>query len=163
MLCVVALGAAGTGLAYVVTFTVIRDAGATTSSLVTYVIPIFSTLAGVVILKEPLGWSEPLGAAVIVVGALMARDRLHLPCEYRRKLRGPWIHGKASSHTKSERVAACSQVCLGVRRVPDQRVARTDELSERTDLWRSPEHSHATNPRRLDPTGPHGDPITPPV
>ncbi len=80
---VIALGAAGTGLAYVLNFTVIRDAGATTASTVTYVIPIFSTLAGVIILKEPLSWSEPLGTAVIVVGALMTQDRLHLPREYR--------------------------------------------------------------------------------
>lgn len=86
---VVALGAAGTGLAYVLNFTVIRDAGATTSSTVTYVIPVFSTLAGVTILKEPLSWSEPFGAAVIVVGALMAQDRLHLPRGYPRKLPGP--------------------------------------------------------------------------
>lgn len=89
VLSVVALGAAGTGLAYVLSFTVIRDAGATTSSTVTYVIPIFSTLAGVVILKEPLSWTEPLGAAVIVVGALMTQDRLHLRFDRRRTQRRP--------------------------------------------------------------------------
>ena len=44
---VLVLGVLGSGLAYVLTHTIVRAAGATTFSLVTYVIPIFSTLLGV--------------------------------------------------------------------------------------------------------------------
>ena len=75
---VVALGVVGTGLAYVLNFSVIRDAGAVVASTVTYVIPIFSTLAGVVLLGEPLAWNEPVGAAVIIVGALATQSRIRL-------------------------------------------------------------------------------------
>ncbi len=65
------LGALGSGLAYVLTHAVVRAAGPTTFSLVTYVIPVFSTTLGVVLLNEPLTWNEPVGAAV-VLGAVWA-------------------------------------------------------------------------------------------
>lgn len=78
---VLALGVFGTGLAYVLNYSIIRDAGATVSSTVTYVIPVFSTLAGLLVLGEPLSWHEPVGAAVVAVGALLAQGRLQLPGE----------------------------------------------------------------------------------
>ena len=68
---VLALGALGTGVAYILNYSIIRDAGATVASTVTYVIPIFSTFAGVVLLGEPLTWNQPVGAAVIVVGSII--------------------------------------------------------------------------------------------
>jgi drug/metabolite transporter (DMT)-like permease len=46
------LGALGTGIAFVLNYGLIRDAGATVASTVTYVIPLFSTIAGVVFLGE---------------------------------------------------------------------------------------------------------------
>ena len=64
-----ALGVLGSGVAYVLTHAIIRAAGATTFSTVTYVIPIFSTVLGVAVLSEPLSWNEPVGAA-IVLGAM---------------------------------------------------------------------------------------------
>lgn len=85
ILSVVALGSLGTGLAYILNFAIIRDAGASTASTVTYVIPIFSSLAGVLVLSEPLAWNEPLGAAVIIVGALASQDRVHLLRRYRQR------------------------------------------------------------------------------
>ena len=68
------LGVLGSGLAYVLTHSIIRAAGPTTFSLVTYVIPIFSTLLGVTILSETVTWNEPVGAA-IVLGSMWAASR----------------------------------------------------------------------------------------
>ena len=58
---VVALGAAGTGAAYLLNYSIIRDAGATAASTVTYLVPVFATIAGVVFLGERLTWNEPGG------------------------------------------------------------------------------------------------------
>jgi drug/metabolite transporter (DMT)-like permease len=68
------LGVLGSGLAYVLTHAIVRAAGATTFSLVTYVIPIFSTILGVVILSETVTWNQPAGAA-IVLGSMWAAAR----------------------------------------------------------------------------------------
>ena len=65
----VALGALGTGLAYILNYAIVRAAGATTAATVTYLIPIVSTLLGVIVLGESLTWNEPLGAA-IALGAV---------------------------------------------------------------------------------------------
>jgi drug/metabolite transporter (DMT)-like permease len=70
-----ALGALGTGIAYILNYSIIRDAGATIASTVTYIIPIFSTLAGVIFLAERLTWYQPLGAVVILLGAAIAQER----------------------------------------------------------------------------------------
>jgi drug/metabolite transporter (DMT)-like permease len=68
------LGVLGSGLAYVLTHAIVRVAGATTFSLVTYVIPIFSTVLGVSILSETVSWNQPVGAA-IVLGSMWASSR----------------------------------------------------------------------------------------
>lgn len=73
---VVALGTLGTGLAYVLNYGVIRAAGATVGATVTYIVPIFSTLAGVLVLHEPLSWNEPVGALVILLGTRVSPGRL---------------------------------------------------------------------------------------
>jgi drug/metabolite transporter (DMT)-like permease len=72
----VGLGVLGTGLAYVLNFSIIRDVGPTVSSTVTYVVPVFATVAGVLALGEHLTWNEPLGASVIILGALLAQGRV---------------------------------------------------------------------------------------
>jgi drug/metabolite transporter (DMT)-like permease len=71
---VLVLGVLGSGLAYVLTHSIIRAAGPTTFSLVTYVIPIFSTLLGVTILSESVTWNQPAGAA-IVLASMWAASR----------------------------------------------------------------------------------------
>ena len=73
VLCVVALGAFGTGVAYVLNYSIIREAGASNASLVTYIIPIFSTLLGIIVLGEALLWNEPVGAVVILVGVAISQ------------------------------------------------------------------------------------------
>ncbi len=71
---VFALGALGTGIAYVLNYALIREAGATVASTVTYFIPIVSIAFGVVLLGERLAWNAPVGAAIIVGGALLSRS-----------------------------------------------------------------------------------------
>ena len=70
---ILALGALGTGVAYILNFNVVRAAGAQTASMVTYLVPVFAVLLGVVILGEEVTWHEPLGGALIVAGVALAQ------------------------------------------------------------------------------------------
>jgi drug/metabolite transporter (DMT)-like permease len=70
---VLVLGMLGTGLAYVLYYGVVRIAGATIASTVTYVVPLFSTVAGVVFLGESLSWNEPVGGLVVLAGVALAQ------------------------------------------------------------------------------------------
>ncbi|MEU9607610.1 DMT family transporter [Streptomyces sp. NPDC048057] len=69
----VVLGALGTGVAYILNLGVIRVAGPTIASTVTYVIPIWSTLFGTVLLSEPLSWNTAAGAVLVVAGVVLTR------------------------------------------------------------------------------------------
>lgn len=71
-----ALGALGTGVAYVLNYRIIREAGATTASTVTYLIPLFSTVLGVVILGEEVSWHQPVGAAIVLFGIAFSQGRV---------------------------------------------------------------------------------------
>jgi drug/metabolite transporter (DMT)-like permease len=75
VLSILALGAVGTGLTFILNYSLIRDVGATVTSTVAYVMPIVSTVLGVVALGEPVGWYQPVGAVVIVAGAALAQSR----------------------------------------------------------------------------------------
>lgn len=68
-LSVVALGALGTGIAYILFTSLVRSVGSATASSVTYLMPIVSTTLGVLVLGETIGWHEPIGTAVILLGA----------------------------------------------------------------------------------------------
>ncbi|HLJ66074.1 MAG TPA: DMT family transporter, partial [Chloroflexota bacterium] len=73
---VITLGVLGTGIAYILNYSLIRDVGPTAASTVTYLIPLFSTATGILILREPLAWYQPLGGLVIITGLLVAQGRL---------------------------------------------------------------------------------------
>jgi drug/metabolite transporter (DMT)-like permease len=73
VLAMLGLGALGTGLAYILNYDVVRAAGPTVASTVTYAVPLFSTLFGVSLLGEPLTWNEPAGAAIVVLGIVLSR------------------------------------------------------------------------------------------
>lgn len=70
---IAALGALGTGLAYVWNTNVINAWGATTASTVTYLTPVVGVTLGVVILSERLTWNQPIGAILVVVGIIATR------------------------------------------------------------------------------------------
>lgn len=73
---VVALGAVGTGVAYLLYYRLIAEAGATNTSMVTYLIPLVAVGLGVVVLGEPVGWNLFVGAAVVILGVAIAEGRL---------------------------------------------------------------------------------------
>ena len=73
---VLTLGAVGTGLAYLLFYRLITDAGATTASMVTYLIPIVAVALGVLVQGDPVTWNLFVGAAVVIAGAAMAEGRL---------------------------------------------------------------------------------------
>ena len=73
-----ALGALGSGVAYVLNFTILRARGSGAASTVTYLIPVFSTALGAIVLGEALHWNQPLGAAVLLLGIAIAQDRLRV-------------------------------------------------------------------------------------
>ena len=75
ILSILALGVVGTGLTFLLNYSLIREIGATVTSTVAYVMPIVSTVLGVVALGEPLLWNQPVGAAVIVAGAALTAPR----------------------------------------------------------------------------------------
>jgi drug/metabolite transporter (DMT)-like permease len=73
LLSVLALGALGTGVAFVLNFHVIRVAGASTSTSVTYLMPVVAVLVGVLFLHEHLHWNQPAGAAVVLAGVAVSQ------------------------------------------------------------------------------------------
>jgi len=75
VLCIVLLGALGTGIAYLLNYGIIAAAGATIATTVGYVMPLVSILAGIALLGERLTWNEPVGAAIIVAGAALVQAR----------------------------------------------------------------------------------------
>jgi drug/metabolite transporter (DMT)-like permease len=75
VLSVLALGALGTGLAFLVQYGLVAEKGPTIGSMVTYLIPIVATAAGVLLLGESLSWNEPVGAVVVLTGAALTQRR----------------------------------------------------------------------------------------
>lgn len=73
-----ALGVLGTGLAYIWNINVLRAWGPTGTSTVTYVTPVVGVALGVLLLGERFSWHEPLGAALVLLGILLAQGRLRL-------------------------------------------------------------------------------------
>jgi drug/metabolite transporter (DMT)-like permease len=75
----VALGVFGSGFAFMWNFRVISAAGSSIASTVTYLSPVVAVIAGVIFLNESVTWYEPLGGAVVVLGAAIGQGRLRLP------------------------------------------------------------------------------------
>lgn len=73
-----ALGALGTGIAYILNFSVIRATGSSTAASVTYLTPIVAVVVGLFILGEPVAWFEPVGAAVVLFGIAFSQGRIRL-------------------------------------------------------------------------------------
>ena len=73
VLSMVALGALGTGLAYVWNTRVVVTWGAQRASTVTYLTPVVGVLLGIVVLGERLHWYEPVGGLLVVLGIVVAQ------------------------------------------------------------------------------------------
>lgn len=73
---VVLLGTLGTGIAFVINNRNIRVAGASTASMVTYIVPLFAVVVGVLVLSEQVEWYQPVGALVVLAGIAVSQGRL---------------------------------------------------------------------------------------
>ncbi len=71
LLAVAALGVVGTGLAQAMQYAVVRAAGPTVATSVTYPIVVVSVVLGVVLLGESVGPLVLLGAGVVLAGSLL--------------------------------------------------------------------------------------------
>ena len=78
VLAMVALGVFGSGFAYIWNFTIMRAAGSAIASSVTYVTPLVAVLVGFIFLSEIPHWYEPVGAAIVLLGAAIAQGRIPL-------------------------------------------------------------------------------------
>ncbi|MDL2078035.1 DMT family transporter [Streptomyces sp. GXMU-J15] len=75
LLAIAALGALGTGFAVLLQYGLVTEVGPTTAQMVTYFIPVIATAAGVTLLDEPLTWSTPVGALIVLAGAALTQVR----------------------------------------------------------------------------------------
>lgn len=73
---ITALGVVGTGIAYILYYRVIEQAGSTIASSVTIVQPVVAVILGMLLLSEKLNWYEFVGGLVIIFGALVSQGRV---------------------------------------------------------------------------------------
>jgi drug/metabolite transporter (DMT)-like permease len=71
------LGVFGSGFAYIWNFSITAAAGSAVASTVTYITPIVATFVGWLYLDEEIFWHEPVGAAIVIVSALLSHGRLN--------------------------------------------------------------------------------------
>jgi drug/metabolite transporter (DMT)-like permease len=67
-----ALGLGGTGIAFVIYYTLNHSIGPTRTSLVAYIAPVFAVVYGVTLLDEKFGVTTALGIVLIIGGSWMA-------------------------------------------------------------------------------------------
>ena len=68
---VIALGLLCSGIAYILFFRLIEELGATSALTVTFLIPVFGILWGVVFLDEVIGWHTFAGSAIVLAGTAL--------------------------------------------------------------------------------------------
>jgi drug/metabolite transporter (DMT)-like permease len=73
-----ALGALGTGVAYIWMTMIVDSWGATAASTVTYLTPLVGVVLGILVLGEVLHWNEPVGGVIVVLGILVSQGRLRI-------------------------------------------------------------------------------------
>ncbi len=75
-LAAITIGIFGTGLAYIIYFNILARAGATSISLVTFLVPVSAILLGWLFLDEILGPAHAIGMAMIALGLMLIDGRL---------------------------------------------------------------------------------------
>ncbi len=71
LVAVLVLGVVGTGLAQNLQYDVVRAAGPTVATTVTYLIPVVAVALGVTFLHERLAWPQLVGAGVVLAAAVV--------------------------------------------------------------------------------------------
>jgi drug/metabolite transporter (DMT)-like permease len=75
ILSMIALGVFGSGLAYIWNFQIVERAGSSIASSVTYLTPVVAVFVGWIFLGEHISWHEPLGGAIVLLGAATSQGR----------------------------------------------------------------------------------------
>jgi drug/metabolite transporter (DMT)-like permease len=75
---VVALAVFGTTVAFIVYYRLNETADASFVSLVTYLVPIFGIILGVLVLDERLGWNDYAGFALILTGVMIVNGLFNI-------------------------------------------------------------------------------------
>ena len=78
VLAMIALGVFGSGFAYIWNFKIIAAAGSAIASTVTYVTPVVAVIVGIIFLGESVGWHEPAGGVIVLLGAAIGQQRIKL-------------------------------------------------------------------------------------
>ena len=73
---IVTLGVFGTGVAYVLYYRIIEQAGSTVASSITIATPVVAVILGVLVLQESIHWFEAVGGLVIMLGAMITQGRV---------------------------------------------------------------------------------------
>jgi drug/metabolite transporter (DMT)-like permease len=84
-LCLLLLGALGTGYAYLLNYRTLQESGATVASLVTYLVPLVAVAAGILVLGEPFSVRLVLGGLIVVLGVALVQGRLFAPRQRTRQ------------------------------------------------------------------------------
>ncbi len=74
----IALGVFGSGFAYIWNFKIMEAAGSAIASTVTYVTPVVAVIVGIIFLGEQVSWYEPVGAAIVLLGAAIGQARIKI-------------------------------------------------------------------------------------
>ena len=77
ILAMMALGIFGSGLAYIWNFQIVERAGSSIASSVTYLTPVVAVFVGWIFLGEHISWHEPVGGAIVVLGAAISQGRFN--------------------------------------------------------------------------------------
>ena len=78
VLAMIALGVFGSGFAYIWNFKIMEAAGSAIASTVTYVTPVVAVIVGIIFLGESVGWYEPVGGVIVLLGAAIGQQRIKL-------------------------------------------------------------------------------------
>lgn len=73
---IVAIGALGSGVAYLLFYRLINVLGSAVAATVTYLTPVIAVILGVLVLNEELRWHEPIGGLIIIVGAAVSQGSI---------------------------------------------------------------------------------------
>jgi drug/metabolite transporter (DMT)-like permease len=76
---VVALAVIGTALAFIVYYRLLETTPASALAMVTYLIPVFGVLLGVLILDEKLQWNAYAGFILILLGVMVVNGAIRWP------------------------------------------------------------------------------------
>ncbi len=68
---VLGLGIVCSGVAYLIYFRLVADIGATSTLTVTYLVPVFGILWGVLFLGESVGWHTLAGGLIVLAGTML--------------------------------------------------------------------------------------------